>query len=825
MVSLIVNILSFQKPSRYINSEKNSIHKQAPLTVALAFPDIYDVGMSHLGLKILYSIINALPFAAAERAFSPWLDLEEGMRRKGVLLASLESGRPLKDFDVLGFSLQYELSYPTVLNMLDLGGIPLLSEERLARDDLPLVIAGGPCTVNPFPMSAFIDAFLIGDGEEAVGEILSVCHAWKQGGEAGKDRLLKALADIEGVFVPSQGRGRRVRRRYIESLDSAFFPDAPVVPFTSIVHDRVNIEIARGCSAGCRFCQAGMIYRPVRERSPENVVSLADRSLRNTGHDSLSFTSLSAGDHSCLLRIMQECNRLFSEKRIAISLPSLRVGSVNRHMLKEIRTVRKTGFTIAPEAGTDRLRAVINKDFTEEMYLQALEALFAEGWQNLKLYFMTGLPTETDADIEAIPDMVLKAIRTSKKVSGRHAHISVGVSSFVPKPHTPFQWFGQNPVEMLREKNSSIRRALLRRGVQYRGHDEEMSLLEAAFSRGDEQVGTLVRKAWELGCRLDAWTEAFDFSRWKQAMELTGVNAAAYAGRTFEPDAELPWDLIETGVSREYLRDEYERALAGRFTEDCRKQCLGCGLQCSQEGSGQGLPRLSPPVHERPDTFQTTPVTIKIRLRYTKTGKARYLSHLELTTALIRAMRRADFPFRYSGGFHPAPKASFGPALGVGIAGIREYLDIELTPPFDSDEGLARLNMTLPDGIRADRIIVLSGREKSLNSFIQRYAYEVRQGNGASAEHFMERETVIIQRNENSVNIRSMVEEITRADRETVSLVLCDLGETRVRLDEILPEVFGSPVEDLVVTRTAMYGWDGQWKEPVEDTLEWAAKS
>ncbi len=487
-----MNLLSFQRPSRYINSETNSIHKKAPVTVALAFPDIYEVGMSHLGLKILYSIVNNLPFASAERVFSPWLDLEDAMKKKGIILSSLESSRPLKDFDIVGFSLQYELSYTTVLNMLDLGGIPIRADERLDMGGSPLIIAGGPCTSNPMPMSAFVDVFLIGDGEDAIKEILHTYHKWKNEGLNNKHSLLTSLAKIGGVYVPFLGKDQIIHRRFIKSLEDAPFPDNPAVPFTSIIHDRVNIEIARGCSRGCRFCQAGMICRPVRERSPEKVLDLAERSLKNTGYDSISFTSLSAGDYSCLLQLMNEFNGRFYNERISMSLPSLRVASVNSDILKEIKSVRKTGFTIAPEAGTDRLRALINKDFSEETYIRALETLFKERWLNLKLYFMTGLPTETEADIAAIPEMVLQAVKISKKLTGRHVNISVGVSSFIPKPHTPFQWFGQNNLDVLKEKNNYLKRMFLKKGVKFKGHDEEMSLLEAIFARGDESLSGLI---------------------------------------------------------------------------------------------------------------------------------------------------------------------------------------------------------------------------------------------------------------------------------------------------------------------------------------------
>lgn len=405
-----MNFSSFQKPSRYINNEVNSIHKEASIKVALAFPDVYEIGMSHLGLKILYKIINDLPFASAERVFSPWIDLEAEMKANRILLSSMESNRPLKDFDIVGFSLQYELSYTTVLNMLYLGGIPLRAEERNNSPfnrRYPLVIAGGPCTVNPAPMSLFIDAFLIGDGEEAVKEILDVFYRWRTEGDGKREPLLRALSEIEGIYVPfvhsSQFRVRSsefsnsslIKRRFIESLDNTPYPDNPIVPYAAIVHDRVNIEVSRGCPMGCRFCQAGMIYRPVRERSPEKALEIAENSLKNTGYEEVAFTSLSAGDYSCLLQIVKEFNKRFVKNKIALSLPSLRVASINRSILKEISAVRKTGFTIAPEAGTDRLRRVINKDFTEEDYEQAIKTLFEEGWHNLKLYFMIGLPTET----------------------------------------------------------------------------------------------------------------------------------------------------------------------------------------------------------------------------------------------------------------------------------------------------------------------------------------------------------------------------------------------------------------------------------------------
>ncbi len=831
-----MNLLSFQKPSRYINSELNSIHKKAPLKAALAFPDMYEIGMSHLGLKILYDIINGLPFASAERVFAPWTDLEDALRKKGDLLSSLESGRPLKDFDIIGFSLQYELSYPTVLNMLDLGGIAVRTEERLEKAG-PLVIAGGPCTLNPLPMSPFIDAFFIGDAEEAIKEILEIYLGWKDGGRQGKDGLLKALGEIEGVFVPLFGKGKKVMRRIIPSLEDAPFPERPVLPYMHIVHDRVNIEIARGCSMGCRFCQAGMAYRPVRERSPERVLELAEKSLKNTGYEDVSFTSLSSGDYSCLHPLMKEFNRRFGAKKISMSLPSLRVASVNKDILREIRAVRKTGFTIAPEAATERLRSVINKDFSEDTYIRALETLFKEGWHNLKLYFMSGLPTETEEDISAIPEMVLQAIKISRKLTGRHVNISVGVSSFIPKPHTPFQWFGQDPIDVLREKNSYLKKSLLKRGVKYKGHNEEMSLLEAVLARGDWSVSALIEASWKAGCRLDAWTEVFDFEKWKRAMDICGIDASTVAEKKYPLEAALPWEDIKTGVTKDYLLREHQNALSGKFTSDCRKGCRSCGLTCDQGAEAESVSEksISGSVFEAEGISHASPQkdissvlsdeSVKIRVEYSKTGKARYLSHLELMTAIVRAFRRAGFPLKYSGGFHPSPRISLGPALGVGIAGLKEYLDVEMTPPIRGESFLEALNSVLPEGIRANKMSLLDKHEMSLNSFIVRYIYEIKAAQTLDCSGFLAKEEVLVERKDGLMDIRKMVEEASALDESTFLVTLSEQDGLKVRLSELMPLVFGVPAERLEITRTAVFGWKGSWIEPMESERTWAARS
>ncbi len=592
-----------EKPARYTGGEMNADVKpisQAEISFAFCFPDTYEVGMSHLGLKILYHILNSLPYAVCERVFMPWTDMLAGMRAAGVPLFSAESRTPLSRFDIIGFTLQYEMSYTNILEMLSLGGVPVKAAQR--GDGDPIVVAGGPCATNPEPLHAFIDAFMIGDGEEVIVEVVALLNACKKEGTPRAERL-RRLAAIEGVYVPSlygvtylpdgtigqfaptdASAPVTVKKRFIRDMNSAAFPSSIPVPYTQIVHDRIMLEIMRGCTRGCRFCQAGMLYRPVRERSVDTLLAQAQALVGSTGYEEISLSSLSSGDYTCLPSLCEKLMEQFAQKRVSISLPSLRIDSVVKDSLAQTQRVKKTSLTFAPEAGTQRLRDVINKGVTEENLLQKLKDAFEGGWSSVKLYFMLGLPTETNDDVAGIAALGEAAVRQYYAVpKGQRAkglRVSCSASVFVPKPFTPFQWCAQDTMEVVKAKQQMLRRLLQNvRGASFNWHDPSVSFLEACFAAGDRRLADVLYRAWELGCKLDGWNEHFRFDLWMQAFADCGVDPVFFANRERGQNEILPWDFIDIGVTKRFLWLEYERARKAQTTRDCRLGCNGCGIE------------------------------------------------------------------------------------------------------------------------------------------------------------------------------------------------------------------------------------------------------
>jgi radical SAM family uncharacterized protein/radical SAM-linked protein len=711
-----------RRPSRYIGAEVNSVRKdlsKARLKFGLGFPDLYDVGMSHLGVQILYQTLNAREDIACERVFAPWADMEALLRGRGERLSTLESGIALNELDIMGFSLQYELSYTNVLNMLDLGGITPLAAERGALE--PFVIGGGPAAFNPEPVADFFDAFLLGDGEEAVIEIADAVMEGRRLGE-GRDAVLKRLSRIEGVYVPSfyrveynrdstvwrvtplvEGLGP-VTKRIVPDLDALPMPVSPVVPFTETIHDRAAIEISRGCTRGCRFCQAGMIYRPVRERSPERVLDMVRETIRNTGYDEVSLLSLSAGDYTGLETLLASLMSEFAGDRVAVSLPSLRVGTLGEGLASEIRKVRKTGFTLAPEAGSPRLRDFINKGISEDALVESAREVFGLGWGSIKLYFMIGLPTETDADLEEIARVAARVRGAGRKAGARKApQVNVSVSTFVPKPHTPFQWEPQISVDECRRKQALIRKTLNDRGLGFKWSDPEMGILEGVFARGDRRLSRVVLRAFEAGCRFDGWGERFRPEPWAEAFRAEGIDPGFYTARTRRADEVFPWDHLAPELNKGFLLKEIERARMLSATPDCKvSRCSNCGV-CDHKAirNRAVAAALRPPGPAGGGRDAGEPY--KVRLRFSKTGWLRFLGHLELVTAVSRAARRAGLPVRHSQGFHPLPRLTFSQPLPVGIESVDEYLDVELEGPgprSSPEDVAARLNDAAPDGLR-----------------------------------------------------------------------------------------------------------------------------
>jgi len=734
-----------EKPGRYLGGEWNAVKKEpdrVSAKVALAFPDLYEVGMSYLGQKILYNILNTQPDILAERVFAPWVDFEHELRTKKVRLHSLENRIPLDRFDIIGFSLLYELNFSNILTMLELGRIPQYSRER----DLgfPLVIAGGPAAFNPEPVADFFDLFVIGDGEDAFLEIVRKYMILKK---EAKDKIsvMEELAAIKGIYVPSLYRPFRqkniplmavkatkqapakIEKRVLFPFHQAPFPEDIVVPHIQVIFDRVAWEIARGCPQNCRFCQASSIYFPFRVKNPSSVIRGVMNSLYSTGYDGVSLSSLSVSDYPYLEDVIRSLMKELEKQKVSLSLSSLRPKGLTSEIAENIVKVRKTGFTLVPEAGTERLRSVINKCLSDDEIREAIENAFRLGWKRLKLYFMIGLPTENEEDLSGIVSIVEEILRIGKKILNRAPQINLSVSAFIPKPHTPFQWLPMDAEDKIREKFGFVLSRLQKYpSVRLKRDLVERSVLEGVFSRGDRRLNVVLRRAWEAGARFDSWNDMFHFPIWEKAFESENLDFREYLSE-LDTESVLPWDHIDTGLKKKRLCEELELALEGKFSPPCHEKdcalCQGCTLSKFFEDRFDEAISHS----EVDSTHLGKPIenVQRYKASFRKIGRARFLSHMDLNNLIQQGFRRAGIPVNYSHGFHPKMMISFPPALPLGMAGHAEWIEFKSSFIISENEFIPRFNEFMIDGVEFFALRRLAENEPSMNRQINAFLYSL----------------------------------------------------------------------------------------------------
>ncbi len=839
---------SIAHPGRYIGHEYNSVRntwESAKIRFALIFPDLYEIGMSHQGLQILYHLLNNKEEFLADRCYCPDIDLEQLLLEKKQPLTSLDSDRPLTDFDVLGITLPYELCYTNILTILNLAAIPLYSKDR--DNSFPLLLGGGACALNPEPVADFFDAILLGDGEEAIIDIATLLAEHKDN-KLAKDDLLNLLADINGVYIPAHfrpeyssngklltihrtgGSKEHISRRIVQDLNQIEHLKHPIVPNAKIVHDRLGIEVARGCTRGCRFCQAGITYRPVRERSPEKIMELAQSGLDDSGFEELALLSLSTGDYSCLEQTLPQLMDTFAGRFISVAMPSMRVGTLTPKIMEQVKRVRKTGFTLAPEAGSERLRRVINKGITEEDLLATCTEAFSLGWRIIKFYFMIGLPTETEQDIDEIIQLVQKAmaVRGSGGSPKGKKQINVSVGTFVPKPHTPFQWEKQLNVEESTRVIRRLQNGLPRKGVNFRYHSPQISYLEGVFSRGDRRLAKLMEFAWEAGARLDGWDEHFDLTRWQKAAELCQLDLDDFL-RAREKDETLPWQHLQTGVDLQFLKGELEKAKEETYTPDCRYHaCQKCGL-CDfktilpvvyNRSGKEVITELSssPSTGIEKATGENSAETghFKYLVHYSRTGDVCFLGHLEILQVIFRTLRRASVETNYSQGFNPSPKVSFGPALPVGTESLAEFFIMDLPTPLKSPASIVeQLNAKLVPGLKITKIELHSGKvpEKIRITYSLTLPGNLTDAERLRSVEFVNSDSFIINKTRKGttkqIDIRPLIKSFSITSPNSVEIEMISASaQPGIKPLEALTEIFSLDHERSLKTKILKTGWD-----------------
>ncbi len=865
-----------EKPGRYLGNEVNAIIKdlsKVDLKIALVMPETYEIAQSNLGLQILYEVANRIPNVLAERVYAPWVDLEKVLREEKVPLFSLENKIPLGDFDIIGISLPYELSYTNILTMLDLAGIPRWSTDR--KDIFPLIIGGGNQSFNPEPIADFFDAFVVGDGEESLVEIIGKVMEFKRGGapwrapDLGaasgtptKIELLRNLTSIRGVYIPSFFEIEykmdqtiaavrplypdyvEVKKAIVKNLDEAVFPVSPVVPSIKTVHDRLAVEVQRGCVRACRFCQAGYIYRPERQRSPEKVLELIEEGMAKTGSEEISLLSLSVGDYGCLVPLVRELFDRYEKKKVSISLPATRTDTFSPEVIREVKRVRKTGFTIAPEAGTPRMRRVINKGNSREDLYKTVENIFSEDWQLIKFYYMCGLPFETNEDLAGIIDEGYGALDIGRKYS-RRVQINLNVSPHVPKPFTPFQWEAQDSVAETKRKIFFMKDQVRDRALHFKYHDPEQSYLEGVFARGDRRLAKSIEKAWVLGCRFDGWDEFFDLKKWEQAFSETGLSSEFYVTRERSKEEILPWDHLFVDLKKEFLWQERERSRIEAYTHDCSTdKCTVCGV-CDykqiqdinykidpEHGStlrfttrGRKLSELDE-INRQPwrqqkslnvlleENRESLVTSLEksfsiYRCRFTKTGEAAFLSHLEIMGVLKRALSRSRVKLRFSEGYHPQPKLALGQPTPTGVESLSEYFDIEIEGDLDPDF-ISQMNDTLPRGLNILSSKKLLPGTPSISASMVGVIWKVElaskyPGGKEALEariHWIKSQPSLLvtrrrEKGSKEVDIRPYIESVEWLSDESISIVTKVLPQGSTRPQEVLQHLFKNSPEKI----------------------------